>query len=68
MRGQSSAIAQMAIGKRLAGLDGKRPEVQLPQSTHRWFDMVFFANRHPATGEDQVMGLRRHRQHLLGLV
>ena len=52
--------------KRLARLDGNLPQVQRTQRLHRRLDVVLFAHRHTAAGQNHIVRLRcaaqsRHR-------
>ena len=58
--------ANFAVGKWFAWLDGDLPQVQLAQGLHRGFDVVFFTDRHAATGQHQVVRCRRLRQRFDG--
>src|SRR5688572_23032010 len=60
------AGANLAVSKGLAGLDGDLPERQFAQRLHGRLDMVFFADRHTATGEYQVVLLGGTAQRLDG--
>ena len=59
-------VLHPAVGEGLARLDGDLPQIKATQGLHSGLDVVFFAHRHTAAGQDQVMRLRSRLQRSQG--